>query len=217
MSKNSFIYPSESADDMLEECWCCSDSSSFASGYVLFQPPECISGQVVILDFGARWSVDETEWHIFVKEFVAAKRTIIAAIGNKTRQHIILGIDNAGAYHVLRRMYSSNSFVIPHLRELAEVLLKSKSLLTCVLLKSAENAADDVSRLRQTITSQTLLTRGIMARQQMRAALNGYRLNTYDDTRAPQVATGVRHRTEDAIFEPERLSYQDEDRTEMPF
>ncbi len=95
--------------------------------------------------------------HIFLKELVAAKDPVLRVMTKYGKNcHIRLGVDNSATYHALWRMYSANEAAIPHIIELRNALRTHNCLLTVILLRSEQNAADAASRGRLSTDTERL-------------------------------------------------------------
>lgn len=191
MKTNAFI-KSSCEDVARTTTFACSDSSGQGWGYVIFDdewgiPPD---GQ-----YGEIWEESLRSCHIFIKELIAAKRTVIRCMQRASGPiHLILGVDNSAAAQVLRNKYSSNDFVIPHIRELCSEMEKSQCTLQVINLRSKDNASDGPSRGRRATEDEMRRCSIEMARSQLINGAHGIRENEYDGTNAPSPGLyGTKH------------------------
>ena len=164
----------------------CSDSSLKGWGYVIFTAEKPI-------ERGFAWS--NMEEHIFLKELIAACRTIehCININNGKPTEVRIGIDNSAAAHAIRNLHSSSPHAEQQLRRLWQTLSSTKSTVRVVSLLSAENAADEASRGRRASAMKMKECCQKIALEQVECALDGLRLNTYDPSSQPAFNGRVRH------------------------
>jgi hypothetical protein len=145
----------------------CSDSSQRSWGYVVYTD----SG---VIERGFQWSnSDFLDEHIFLKELIAACRTITHCINmNQGRPtEVRIGIDNSAAGHAIRHMHSSNVHAEVQLKKLWKTLTESKSTVHTITLLSEQNAADAASRGRRASDEQLRNCARILAKAQLDAGL----------------------------------------------
>jgi len=147
----------------------------------------------VDVEHGRAWSGPLLASHIFVKELLAAKSTVEACIASHPGPlRITLGVDNTAAAHALRNGYSSNQFVMPHIRQLHQLLQISRSTLHVVSIRSEDNASDAASRGRRASNDEVKTTSILLAQHQLESSKMGLRANVYDPSKAPR-RNGIRH------------------------
>lgn len=194
----------------VDEVFTCSDASKSGWGYIIYDHIL----QEMEEDFypsstpyGDEWKGDSKDWHIFIKEFFAAKYAIRKVLDEnsgdrKTHLRIIIGIDNTAVAQVLRNKYTTNSFIADDLCELNQWLVESDCSLKVINLRSKENAADEPSRGRRSNDEFVRATAVKMAAEHLLAGDRGLRLNGYDPTHAPE--SEIRHQEGEAWLRDEQ-------------
>jgi hypothetical protein len=167
----------------------CSDSSGTAWGFIVYT-------ENGVVERGFQWrNAEFLAEHIFLKELIAACRTITHCINMNQGKptEVRIGIDNSAAAHAIRHMHSSNVHAELQLRMLWKTLSSTKSCVKPITLLSADNAADAASRGRRASDAQLKSCAQLLAGDQMVAGLEGIRLNTYDETNQPKFSGDIRH------------------------
>jgi hypothetical protein len=127
MTRNEYIYASSaSIYKNPHPCFACSDSSDKAWGYVIYAPRQGWVPEEVLEEEGFSWDNDnnlKSDEHIFLKELIAANRTIFRMIEVFGQNNsLVIGVDNTAAVHAIRNMYSGNNFANIHLTQLFQKL-----------------------------------------------------------------------------------------------
>lgn len=148
----------------------------------------------VVEETGGTWNKTMIDKHIFLKELVAAKDTILRILATSDGHvHIRLGVDNSAMYHSLLRMYSANSEAVPHLKEIRDAFRKRESLLSAILIRSEENASDAASRGRSALSVVAEECLILLQRRLIQDGIKGLRRNTYNPEKAPKHCRLLRH------------------------
>ncbi len=168
-----------------KQIFCCSDASSKGWGYVVYKDGEAVANESGI---GSGVWTREQNYHIFVLEFLAAKKTIEHILsGNVSEEQleIVIGIDNTAVAHVLRNRYTANTFIQNDLAELMMKIRDANCILRVVNLRSADNVADDPSRGRRASNENQARTHQILCHEQLIDSIKGIRNNPYNRAHAP--------------------------------
>ena len=148
----------------------------------------------VDLEKGADWPGYILKLPIFIKETVAATRTVKYILSKTTGPlELHLGVDNTAAGAALTHRYSGCFFVLPFLAKMSKALHERKSTLQIHRLKSKENSSDPASRHRQCSDEDAMRCLAIM-KQQMKGIIDTSR---EADSSAEPHGEGVQAREED--------------------
>jgi hypothetical protein len=162
----------------------CSDASGNGWGFVIY-------GAVLTVAPG-RFTPNQAQHHIFIKEFLAAEKCIDEILRCHKRQtdthlEIVIGIDNSAVAQVLRNLYTANTFIQPGVSGLADRLEKGNASLQVINVRSEDNAADEPSRNKVLTEAKAKKTKHILD-----LGLLGQRANEYNLDDAPRMNGWIR-------------------------
>jgi hypothetical protein len=188
---------------------CASDASDSGLGGIQFGATGFLQRE-----FADEWTHAARGWHIYVKEVLAAIRTIKWVLAEReigTGIVIYIGIDNSAAAAALRCYYSRNRVVASALRNLYQLTSQQRIGIVPVGLKSADNAADPASRGRPILATnghdqhRTLLERCF---EVVSSRMDGIIASTYDGRDAP--SSDCRHPDSSVVFDDRSEVFDEE-------